>query len=52
MFGWLAAAAGLLVVGFTLKRLFPARTTRSKQIDVGEVSQGWIVGHRADRSDR
>jgi hypothetical protein len=42
---WIAISAGLLVAGVIGWRWLLSRRSR---IDAGEVSQSWIVEHRAD----
>ena len=51
MYVWIAAAVGLVAVGLTLKRILQSRRAPTQRIDVGDVSQGWVVEHRADRSE-
>lgn len=44
---WVFAGVGLLVVGILARRVYGRRNAR---IDIGEVSQTWIVEHRASKT--
>jgi hypothetical protein len=51
MYVWIATAAALVAVSFTLRHFLRSQPARTPKIDVGEVSERWVVEHRADRSD-
>jgi len=41
---------GLIAAGVAIKRLL-ARSSRSSDIDLGEVSQSWLTDKRADKRE-
>lgn len=48
---WLGAAVvGVIVVGLTIRRLL-ARSAGSSDLNLGEVSQSWLIQKQADKSE-